>query len=1429
MSATMKVKIEAIDGLSDILKDVSKAASKTSQDVTKSFNKSNKSIKLMTATAKGAATAIKGIAVAATAVVAGVGLASAAILKASNTTADYADEVDKTSQRIGLSKTVTQEFMFVTKQLGLTITSLERGLAKFQKTTGDAADGSKKAQDSFKRLNIEYQNADGSLRTMDELFPEVIKGLSEMQDETRRNQTAMILFGRAGRDLVPMLNSGTESIEALRKKAHELNIVMDDEGVMSAVEYKDEMEALQMQFEGIFREISTNFIPILKDNIIPLIRTRIIPLFKDLGDAIGSISTFISPILTIIDKLSTKIINFVNKTIKPTELFGKIWNNVLIFIANVLNKIVQFFAKHGGSILDILDMLVPLLIDTWVLIFKTLARVTAIGLATIKVLWKYFGKDIFDIISNTFNRIFNVMKPIISAFTKLMDGDFEGFKTDMLLAWNNLWDGIELPKLLGDVKKETDEWWNELVGIWSDPNNNIFGKIGDSFKITGDLVLDIGNIMFEWMGKNYKTIASVILAAGLIGKLILKIASLTGLKAAWLAAVAGAKWAVLTIASLIGLKAAWIAATAGAGAWAAIKLAKMTGVDKAWDNAMGDGFTIKIAGITGAVAGALGGSVVGGLIAGIVSKAVQSLSGSNILDQFGRISVLPNLLGEQWSNATNWDKSKMILSEGLGWLKSGVKSISLKIKDVATGSFGWIKTGAMSLIIKTVVGLKAAVNSAIAAVAGFAGTSATLGGVLSGFVLPMTIAVVGGYIAAKVFDQFKTQIRQFFGTIPNNEEIFYSDTLSPNYKPNYQPDTNLSQSPEKSPWQNFLGWLAKTTGNEYSNGTILSGYGGGDIIPALLEPGEAVVPKEIVRGGILSITEWFKSLGTGVKKYKKGTPGDYKSENSSTKQLDNWLLDQPNKDAAVELLLNSNILSGETSKVIPMEVQLNVKANFENKDELNEHINQLESESGFFDLISKIYSEINTEQSKMYDSFKNIIDPLADSAKIGWNNLSDEARQLFKEFENLEEITPELLMDFLNSLIEVEEELENVNKEIENTSEEVENTVGNNLELNNRPTSFFDSIKKGILSSIPLLRFMKDEWNIMVDTFAKLNEEESFDLSNLSNIGKNIKDKVIEITPDIIINMGSKIKDMFVGVKNSISNFLGNDLMTALGPIGIFIGQMMNNSSQFGEIIGKLQPVIQAVVDIFGALLEPIIPIVNVLTWLTPIFESIGLLLQTMIEPVFRALFPVIKTVTMIFNRLIRVLLTVRSGFLQIILSLAKAIDKIPFVNAKNAINSLSRKIAESNNSINDLDGSYNELKEMTYDTTKAKEEENKAIKDVTEELLNVPTGYKLALNRFNSMTGRSVDSTEDSEQYNYSGSKNPNINNSNNKLNDDSNKLLKQIISLLKANSGNVTINNVEINGSNDPAEIWRKLKEVIKNERFNNTGTIVEVGPKY
>ena len=59
----------------------------------------------------------------------------------------------------------------------------------------------------------------------------------------------------------------------------------------------------------------------------------------------------------------------------------------------------------------------------------------------------------------------------------------------------------------------------------------------------------------------------------------------------------------------------------------------------------------------------------------------------------------------------------------------------------------------------------------------------------------------------------------------------------------------------KSGWQKFTGFLG------FQRGGILPGIGGPDKIPALLAPGEAIIPSDVWRRGLAAVAEWFRELG----------------------------------------------------------------------------------------------------------------------------------------------------------------------------------------------------------------------------------------------------------------------------------------------------------------------------------------------------------------------------------------------------------------------------------------------------------------------------------------------------------------------------------------------------------------------------------------
>ncbi|MCF8012710.1 MAG: hypothetical protein K9L56_15695 [Clostridiales bacterium] len=204
-----------------------------------------------------------------------------------NKTMDYADEIDKLSQKMGLTAEATQEWTFVAEQNGTNIESLTRALGRFQKNVGDADDGLTTATRSFNHLEVGIYDVNENLKDMDDIFPETIRKLSEMEDETKRNQIAMNLFGRGGKELIPILNQNTEEIDGLIQKANDLDLVMKDEDIKSWVDFKDATHEVTEEFNALRRELSTDLLPFLESEFLPFIQNDLNPALKNAWDFIS--------------------------------------------------------------------------------------------------------------------------------------------------------------------------------------------------------------------------------------------------------------------------------------------------------------------------------------------------------------------------------------------------------------------------------------------------------------------------------------------------------------------------------------------------------------------------------------------------------------------------------------------------------------------------------------------------------------------------------------------------------------------------------------------------------------------------------------------------------------------------------------------------------------------------------------------------------------------------------------------------------------------------------------------------------------------------------------------------------------------------------------------------------------------------------------
>lgn len=192
------------------------------------------------------------------------GVAAAAVKGISdivNSTMQTGDEIDKASQRMGMSTQAYQEWKYVLGQCGMEISSLEIGIKQLVNQMDASADPNSDAAKMFNQLGVAARDADGNLRSTEEVFKELVFAMTAMEDGAEKANIANTLFGRSGQDMMPMLNSTSETIAGLIANTEKYGLIMSNENVATAVLLTDTLDTMKQAYGTIGRSIGEEVMP----------------------------------------------------------------------------------------------------------------------------------------------------------------------------------------------------------------------------------------------------------------------------------------------------------------------------------------------------------------------------------------------------------------------------------------------------------------------------------------------------------------------------------------------------------------------------------------------------------------------------------------------------------------------------------------------------------------------------------------------------------------------------------------------------------------------------------------------------------------------------------------------------------------------------------------------------------------------------------------------------------------------------------------------------------------------------------------------------------------------------------------------------------------------------------------------------------------
>ena len=268
--------------------------------------------------------------------------------------ASYGDNIDKMSQKMGLSAQSYQEWDAVMQHSGTSMETMKASM----KTLANAAETNSAA---FEQLGITEEQL--ASMNQEQLFEATISALQQVEDDTQRTYLAGKVLGRGATELGALLNTSAEDTQAMRDRVRELGGVMSDDAVKAAAAYQDQLQDMQTAFGGLSRNLVAEFLPAVTEVMGGL--TEIFSGNSEQG----------------VGMITNGITNIMNGITEALPQLVQVASGIIQALASALMENLPQIAQTG---MDIIVQLAGYIIENLPMLVETAAQVIvqlALGLA----------------------------------------------------------------------------------------------------------------------------------------------------------------------------------------------------------------------------------------------------------------------------------------------------------------------------------------------------------------------------------------------------------------------------------------------------------------------------------------------------------------------------------------------------------------------------------------------------------------------------------------------------------------------------------------------------------------------------------------------------------------------------------------------------------------------------------------------------------------------------------------------------------------------------------------------------------------------------------------------------------------------------------------------------------------------------------------
>jgi hypothetical protein len=188
--------------------------------------------------------------------------------------ADFVDEITEAgakiehlSQEVGMPAAEISRLGFAAKAMGVDIDETGAMMARLAKASIEGAGGTSVYAKAFEDLGVNVRNADGSMKSSGEILNAIADAFARSADGPAKTALAMQLMGRAGAEMIPLLNQGSAGLKAMADQADATGSVISGPMAEGMERTSIETATMKAAFSGLENTLYEAFKPALDDLI----------------------------------------------------------------------------------------------------------------------------------------------------------------------------------------------------------------------------------------------------------------------------------------------------------------------------------------------------------------------------------------------------------------------------------------------------------------------------------------------------------------------------------------------------------------------------------------------------------------------------------------------------------------------------------------------------------------------------------------------------------------------------------------------------------------------------------------------------------------------------------------------------------------------------------------------------------------------------------------------------------------------------------------------------------------------------------------------------------------------------------------------------------------------------------------------------------